>query len=1016
MKADTCGCCKPPAGLVPIEIINRPGLSAIAFRVGTFSSFRQSLLQAIAGTPGLSALRTRLSDDYAITILELWSTVADVLTFYQERIANEAYLRTTMQRDSILRLAKLLDYHLNPGVAATTLLAFTLEKDAQVIVPVGLRVQSVPGQNEQPQKYETTESITADFRLNKLGIYSRPIRIDNFKDKKQLYLTPGNAGLEIAESLSPGDRVALFAQGGQRVEELTVEEVRLEGEHVLLCWKTPIQSDWNPTTKCFRFVKVFRLFGVTAPEQYLKPSIPDPDRHVIYFDSDSSQLDLEAQQILQNVFLILEQNPSLRIIIEGHTDTTHDEEYSLGLSGRRAQAVSEWLKNEGIAAQRMVVKGYGFSKPVACNDTPEDRALNRRVEILLVPLAAEEFEWKLQSTDFMRDSGEEDALELDAVYEDLNPGAELLLGIERGINDYFVKLSVKRTSLASVSRGPLSASVTKVVFDEAILPGEAFDIRNVTIYELTGPEINFWGYEYPESITEATVCIPGRKIDEERIEIFRSIEGYQYKPGIEISINDFEVGRRVILHDEENKPIQATISNALIMDHGSVGSADPSSRPPVSQPPASGDPSSRPPVSQPPTSGGPSSRPPVSQSSPSGTQEYLVLHLYTDAELKLERHSAFLLGNVAKASHGETVDQEVVGSGDAASCFQQFALQKKPVTFTPYAGPGGAKNSLKVLVDKVRWNEAPTLYGKGPDDQVYITRLEEDGTLLLKFGDGNTGARLPTGRNNIVSRYRQGLGLAGRVKENKLTTLLDRPAGSKSVTNPLPASGGADPESLEDARVNAPTTVRTFDRAVSLRDFEDLVKNTGEVAKAAATWVWDGLSRAVHLTVAGQKAGLFEPPDLARIHASLTTQRDPNNRLLIDNFVRVRITITTSVSIADTHIAQEVAKDAREALLKHLSFEALEFGETIYLSDIYRVLQDVDGVTSLDIDLFHFKNRSLDHLAERGANNAPVQQYLRIFPARPMPNEPFRIRPAEQAWVEVPSEDIRIHPEGGISE
>jgi len=371
---------------------------------------------------------------------------------------------------------------------------------------------------------------------------------------------------------------------------------------------------------------------------------------------------------------------------------------------------------------------------------------------------------------------------------------------------------------------------------------------------------------------------------------------------------------------------------------------------------------------------------------------------------------------VAKASHGETVDHEVVGSGDGSQSFQQFALQKKPVTFTPYAGPGGAKNSLQVLVDKVRWNETPTLYGKEPDDQAYITRLEEDGTLLLKFGDGNTGARLPTGRNNIVSRYRQGLGLAGRVKENTLTTLLDRPTGAKSVTNPLPARGGADLESLEAARISAPTTVKTFNRAVSLRDFEDLVKNTGEVAKAAATWVWDGLSRAVHLTVAGQKAGLFDPPDLARIHASLTTQRDPNNRLLIDNFKRVQITITARLSIADTHIAQEVAKDAREVLLKHLSFEALEFGETIYLSDIYRVLQDVDGVTSLHIDLFHFKDRTSDFLAERGANAASVQQYLRIFPARPMPNEPNGIRAAEQAWVEVPSEDIRIQPEGGISD
>jgi hypothetical protein len=132
------------------------------------------MLQRVANTLALSALQTRRDDDYAITLLDMWATVADVLTFYQERIANESYLRTAVHRDSVLRMARMLDYHLRPGIAATTFLAFSLDKEATLQIPVGLRVQSVPVHDEQPQIYETLESILADANLNRSRILPPP--------------------------------------------------------------------------------------------------------------------------------------------------------------------------------------------------------------------------------------------------------------------------------------------------------------------------------------------------------------------------------------------------------------------------------------------------------------------------------------------------------------------------------------------------------------------------------------------------------------------------------------------------------------------------------------------------------------------------------------------------------------------------------------------------------------------------------------------------------------------------
>src|SRR3546814_3782677 len=80
-----CACCTPGVAPAPRVLFNRPGLSALQYRIGTFGSFRAAMLQAIAAEPALSALTTRESDDYAITILELWAAVGDGLTFYQER-------------------------------------------------------------------------------------------------------------------------------------------------------------------------------------------------------------------------------------------------------------------------------------------------------------------------------------------------------------------------------------------------------------------------------------------------------------------------------------------------------------------------------------------------------------------------------------------------------------------------------------------------------------------------------------------------------------------------------------------------------------------------------------------------------------------------------------------------------------------------------------------------------------------------------------------------------------------
>ena len=176
-----CDCCVAPAPRAPIDVSNRPGLSQIGFRIGMFATFREALLERINAEPALAALTTRDSDDYAITLFELSAAVGDVLSFYNERIANEIYLRTAQQRDSVLRLVRLIGYRLRPGLAATTLLAFTLDAGAQARIRQGLKVMSLPAQDETPQTFETLEEIVAHGDLNEVPAFAPPILFNAFQ-------------------------------------------------------------------------------------------------------------------------------------------------------------------------------------------------------------------------------------------------------------------------------------------------------------------------------------------------------------------------------------------------------------------------------------------------------------------------------------------------------------------------------------------------------------------------------------------------------------------------------------------------------------------------------------------------------------------------------------------------------------------------------------------------------------------------------------------------------------------
>ena len=244
-STETCGCCEGIEKLTPAPTANRPGLDALMYRVGTHGQFFETMKarlatmtvqgpradgQTLETFQPLTGLTTRDPSDPAIALLDGWATVGDVLTFYQERIANEGYLRTATERRSVLELARLVGYTLRPGVASTVFLAYTLdEKQAEPVeIPVGSRAQSIPGPDELPQPFEAAEKLVARSAWNNLQIrLTRPPRITlgNVVSQESFYAAGTNTNLKKGDTL-------LFVFGSDTGERIIRTVADVEGQFV----------------------------------------------------------------------------------------------------------------------------------------------------------------------------------------------------------------------------------------------------------------------------------------------------------------------------------------------------------------------------------------------------------------------------------------------------------------------------------------------------------------------------------------------------------------------------------------------------------------------------------------------------------------------------------------------------------------------------------------------------------------------------------------------------------------
>jgi predicted phage baseplate assembly protein len=223
------------------------------------------------------------------------------------------------------------------------------------------------------------------------------------------------------------------------------------------------------------------------------------------------------------------------------------------------------------------------------------------------------------------------------------------------------------------------------------------------------------------------------------------------------------------------------------------------------------------------------------------------------------------------------------------------------------------------------------------------------------FGDGLSGARLPSGTNNVQANYRKGIGVDGNVAAGGLTQLMTRPLGLKSVSNPLAAEGGTDPEQADAARQSIPLTTRTLGRAVSVLDYEDFARAFSGIAKAGAGVLQVGGGKTVAITLAAPEGAALTSasPVWTHLLAALKSSSDPHVEVTLLAMQASTFRLGLKVKRDPDYVAAQVLAAVETALRDHFSFDARDLGQPVQQSDVIATAQAVPGVIAVDLTLLY---------------------------------------------------------------
>lgn len=970
-KKFLCGCCEGIEILTPQATANRPGLSALRYRVGTHSTFFETMLARLsnsyletaeidaAGDPAgsktypLKNLNTRASDDPSIALLDASAMMLDVLTFYQERIVNEGYLKTATERRSILELARLVGYTLRPGVAASVFLAYTLDDNSEPVeIPVGARAQSVPAPvkssadaaaqsvpppAELPQSFETSEKIEARKEWNDLKPRAaRPQNITavnaafagtiyfkgtetNLKPNDPLLFVPeGQAAppvfrkVKSVEPLFDEQKTRVTLQSSLDGAALPAQSVANVSSVVSATTPSKGNGDTNDATKGHFSTSAFRsLINLTAPLS-LPPS-RQPANSLLLNRVAAKVFDLSNDTLPQ---ILTAFNKDIgRTAYQAWANATVTEPlpvkvYVLRLTaplfGNTAPPRFGKNNQTGVmepVGEHWIVEASG-STPVQ----PSPPTLAAAVAIRRRVIKHEE----------------EKIIYLDSSYDKIAPDSWVVIDMStiktaERVGDEDVPL------LKNFSLSPNKVLITRTKDVSPGIPRTDYGMSaKTTRIELRDSWIQFKSdvgdvlrtSEDPEFqiVRKTVVYAQSEQLELADEPISDDVRGDRIELGA--LYDGLRSGRWIIVSGERTDIANTSGVRAseLVMLAGIEQSYD--------------------------------------QKLP-GDKIHSTLILAKSLAYTYKRASVRIYGNVVKATHGET-RSEVLGSGDAAQAMQAFTLKQPPLTYVSAPTASGIKNTLVVRVNEVEWKEADSLVELNPQNRNFVTKTDDEAKTTVIFGNGEQGARLPTGIENVKAVYRSGIGKPGNVKAEQISLLMTKPLGVREVINPLRASGGADKETGDQARRNVPIALMALDRLVSTRDYADFARTFAGVGKASAVRLSDGRRQIVHLTIAGAddipidvNSDLFN-----NLRRALAKYGDSFVPVQVVQRELIALVIAANVHIRPSYLWESVEPKIRAALHNTFSFERRELGQSVFLSEVINAIQRIEGVLYVDVDIF----------------------------------------------------------------
>lgn len=862
-----CHCCASLTDETPVSIDNRPGLAAISYRPRTWAQFKSSMLSDLSLTPALAGLRTRSDDDFAIALLDAWAVVCDILTFYQERIANEAYLRTATELVSVGELAKLIGYKLRPGLAAAAPLAFTLAAPvatppgpntppsgapSTVSVPVGAQAQTVPDPGAQPATFETVAPITACAEWNAIGVrQTRPVAASAHNARANLRLQG------LVSTVKVGDMLLVVAGGKTQLNRVAA-----------------VTQDNATNTTAVAFEADLRQRGADLPSG-APPSLP-------------------ATAALGDTFLWE--------YVKGHAwaDQTQLVAYTT-TQGWSIDSVEETINalRQSLpsgAAPPISVYAMGTDAAVFGHNAPDFTTLT-------LPTGSDLSNWDYATLGSTTTNTSLPWVDLDNVYP-VTVGEQVavltyqpsmrysdpgLFG--EGATHFEEEVRVSKlaapppvcTTVADVQVVTrcaylMSSKVTSIqLTDYTTLDQSEYTIRETRVLVQTPPALTAAEVLLEHPVTGASVMLDGAYL----------------------SLREGQL---------------VAVTGSLADSHGVTASEV------------------------------------VAIAGLELIDGYTVLSVKPQLSGRYVRSTVTINANVAPATHGVTTTQ-ILGSGDSSQSFQSFALSQTPLTYVSAATPSGVASTLAVTVAGVEWTQVDWLYGSQPTDQVYTVLTGADGQTCVQFGDGATGARPGTGTNNIVATYRYGIGSAGLARPGQISTLLTRSYGLSAVTNPQASSGAADPESTAQARDNAPSSVMTLGRIVSLEDVADFAAASAGIAKAAVNWIWDGVRFVACATVAGVGGSPVTPgsDQYTNLLQAMVDASDGTLPLALCDYRSRTFSVGATITPDPTLDASQVLAGVKAALTAAFGFDNRAFGQPVYASEVIEVVQNLPGVVAMTL-------------------------------------------------------------------